>query len=98
MDAIRTARASAALIVLALFASRPAWLTAEQAALPATQTPAPVVGKPANDDDLVTAGRTIRVTKEITGDVAAAGSEITIDAPVDGYVMTAGRRLTLVGQ
>lgn len=67
-----------------------------QSVQPSTQ-PRTITGRLA-DDDLVTAGRTIRVMGEVPGDVAAAGSEITIDGRVDGYVMSAGRRLTLVGQ
>jgi len=100
MQVIRTAGVVGALIAVAALPSGPARLSAQQAAPHAATKPtAPVViGKPATDDDLVTAGRTVRVMSEVTGDVAAAGSEVTVDAPVDGYVMSAGRRVTLVGK
>jgi cytoskeletal protein CcmA (bactofilin family) len=42
-------------------------------------------------DDLLRAGRTVRVDAEVEGDVAAAGSDVTVSAPVKGYVMSAGR-------
>src|SRR5262245_58698890 len=94
-----------ACLVLNTLAGAGAWLSAEQdhreqkqqGSVPTVQ-PASVTGRTPNDDDLVTAGRTVRVTTEVRGDVAAAGSEVTIDAPVDGYVMSAGRVVTLVGQ
>jgi len=98
MHLITTARGAAALVMMAAFAAGSAWLSADQPGQASPQIQPVVTGKPATDNDLVTAGRTVRVMQEVTGDVAAAGSEITIDAPVDGYVMSAGRRLTLVGQ
>jgi hypothetical protein len=64
----------------------------------ATSQPSPIGGQVPHDDDLMTAGRSVRVREEVSGDVAAAGSDVTIDGPVYGYVMSAGRRLTLVGQ
>jgi cytoskeletal protein CcmA (bactofilin family) len=46
-------------------------------------------------DDLLTAGRTVRVGAEVEGDVAAAGSDVTVSAPVKGYVMSAGRTVSV---
>jgi hypothetical protein len=46
-------------------------------------------------DDLLTAGRTVRVGAEVEGDVAVAGSDVTVSAPVKGYVMSAGRTVSV---
>lgn len=46
-------------------------------------------------DDLLRAGRTVRVDAEVEGDVAAAGSDVTVSAPVKGYVMSAGRTVSV---
>jgi hypothetical protein len=46
-------------------------------------------------NDLMTAGRTVRVGAEVKGDVAAAGSDVTVSAPVSGYVMSAGRTVSV---
>jgi hypothetical protein len=46
-------------------------------------------------DDLLRAGRTVRVDAEVEGDVAAAGSDVTVAAPVKGYVMSAGRTVSV---
>jgi hypothetical protein len=100
MEVTRTTRLVVASIGVAAIALGQAGIGAQQADSPraaVAPTPPVLIGKAANDD-LLTAGRTVRVMNEITGDVAAAGGDITIDAPVDGYVMSAGRRLTLVGQ
>jgi cytoskeletal protein CcmA (bactofilin family) len=48
-------------------------------------------------NDLLTAGRTVRVDAEVEGDVAAAGSDVTVSAPVKGYVMSAGRTVSVEG-
>ena len=91
--------AGACLVLIALAGAVARLAAQDHQQLPApTVQPASVTGRTANEDDLVTAGRTVRVMTEVTGDVAAAGSEVTIDAPVDGYVMSAGRVVTLVGQ
>ena len=97
MHRIHTARAGIAFAALTALVMGYAWVSAEPEDSP-PDTPAPVVGVAAPGDDLVTAGSTIRVMNEVTGDVAAAGNDVTIDAPVDGYVMSAGRRVTLVGK
>src|SRR6185369_3128440 len=97
MHRIHTARAGIACAALTALVMGYAWVNAEQEDSP-SDAPAPVAGVAAPGDDLVTAGSTIRVMNEVTGDVAAAGNDVTIDAPVDGYVMSAGRRLTLVGK
>jgi hypothetical protein len=97
MHGIHTSRVGAAFAALAALVMGYAWLSADQEGSP-TGTPTPVVGQPAPGDDLMTAGRTVRVMNEVTGDVAAAGNDVTIDAPVDGYVMSAGRRVTVVGK
>jgi hypothetical protein len=97
MHRIHTARAGIAFAALTALVVGYAWVSAEPEDSP-PDTPAPVVGVAAPGDDLVTAGSTIRVMNEVTGDVAAAGNDVTIDAPVDGYVMSAGRRVTLVGK
>jgi hypothetical protein len=100
MQSIRTVRVGRALVACAALAMGYAWLSAEQQK-PTTPPPPPVVGDVAAgapDDDLVTAGKTVRVMNEVPGDVAAAGNDVTIDAPVDGYVMSAGRHVTLVGK
>jgi hypothetical protein len=97
MHGIHTSRVGAAFAALAALVMGYAWLSAEQEGSP-TGTPTPVVGQPAPGDDLMTAGSTVRVMNEVTGDVAAAGNDVTIDAPVDGYVMSAGRRVTVVGK
>jgi len=93
MHRIHTARAGIAFAALTALVMGYAWVSAEQ-----EDSPAPVAGVAAPGDDLVTAGSTVRVMNEVTGDVAAAGNDVTIDAPVDGYVMSAGRRVTLVGK
>src|SRR5262245_2727812 len=102
MRVIHNARGAAVLGLLAALITGSAWLSANQAdqeeQSPVGPRPEVVKGRPAADDDLVTAGRTVRVMNEVFGDVAAAGSQVTIDGPVDGYVMSAGRELTLVGQ
>jgi hypothetical protein len=46
-------------------------------------------------DDVLRAGRTVRVDAEVEGDVAAAGSDVTVSAPVKGYVMSAGRTVSV---
>jgi cytoskeletal protein CcmA (bactofilin family) len=46
-------------------------------------------------DDLMTAGKNVRVAAEVDGDVAAAGSQVSVEGPVEGYVMSAGRTVTL---
>jgi cytoskeletal protein CcmA (bactofilin family) len=46
-------------------------------------------------NDLLTAGRTVRIEAEVEGDVAAAGSDVTVSAPVKGYVMSAGRTVSV---
>jgi hypothetical protein len=46
-------------------------------------------------NDLLRAGRAVRVDAEVEGDVAAAGSDVTISAPVKGYVMSAGRTVSV---
>jgi hypothetical protein len=46
-------------------------------------------------NDLMTAGRTVRVDAQVEGDVAAAGSDVTVSAPVKGYVMSAGRTVSV---
>ena len=46
-------------------------------------------------NDLMTAGRTVRVDAEVEGDVAAAASDVTVSAPVKGYVMSAGRTVSV---
>jgi hypothetical protein len=46
-------------------------------------------------NDLLRAGRTVRVDAEVEGDVAAAGSDVTVAAPVKGYVMSAGRTVSV---
>jgi hypothetical protein len=88
----------ACLVVTALASAVALYAAQDNQVSAPTVQPASVTGRTANEDDLVTAGRTVRVKTEVTGDVAAAGSEVTIDAPVDGYVMSAGRVVTLVGQ
>ena len=98
MHVIRRAREAVACL-LAVLLSGPAWLSARQTSPEEQQgSPPQAVKDPAAGDDLVTAGRTVRVTNRVSGDVAAAGSEVVIDGPVDGYVMSAGRFVTLVGQ
>ncbi|HOC16758.1 MAG TPA: hypothetical protein PKK95_00735 [Vicinamibacterales bacterium] len=52
----------------------------------------------ADGDDLITAGRHVRIEDEVEGDVAAAGAEVSIQAPVSGYVMSAGRNVRLDGR
>lgn len=52
----------------------------------------------ADGDDLITAGRQVRIEDEVEGDVAAAGAEVSIQAPVSGYVMSAGRNVRLDGR
>jgi len=98
MHGIHSARVGVALVAFAALVMGYAWLSAVQEERSPAETPPPVAGEGAPGDDLVTAGRTIRVMNEVTGDVAAAGNDVTIDAPVDGYVMSAGRRVTLVGK
>jgi cytoskeletal protein CcmA (bactofilin family) len=56
------------------------------------------ISKGVINDDLMTAGQTVRVDAEVDGDLAAAGSQVTIAGPVDGYVMSAGRTVTLDGR
>jgi len=97
MHGIHTRRVGLAVAALAVLVMGYAWLSADQEESPAG-TQAPVIGQAAPGDDLLTAGSTVRVMNEVTGDVAAAGNDVTIDAPVDGYVMSAGRRVTLVGK
>ena len=100
MHGIHTPRvgvAGVAVVALAVLVMGYAWLSADQEESQAS-TPGAIAGQPAPGDDLMTAGSTVRVMNEVTGDVAAAGNEVTIDAPVDGYVMSAGRRVTLVGK
>jgi hypothetical protein len=46
-------------------------------------------------DDVLRAGRPVRVADEVNGDVAAAGSDVTVAAPVTGYVMSAGRTVSV---
>ncbi|MET0211596.1 MAG: hypothetical protein ABW292_01280, partial [Vicinamibacterales bacterium] len=46
-------------------------------------------------DDLLTAGRTVRVGAQVEGDAAVAGSDVTVSAPVKGYVMSAGRTVSV---
>jgi cytoskeletal protein CcmA (bactofilin family) len=55
-----------------------------------------VTGEVAHDD-VMTAGRTVRIEAEVEGDVAAAGADVTISAPVRGYIMSAGRTVTIDG-
>src|SRR5262245_54349357 len=96
MHAIHTRRVGVAFVALVALVMGYAWLSAAQ-----EESPAPaghVTGQAAPGDDLVTAGSTVRVMNEVSGDVAAAGNDVTIDAPVDGYVMSAGRHVTLVGK
>jgi hypothetical protein len=50
------------------------------------------------DDDILTAGGTVHLRREVAGDVAAAGGEVTIDGPVHGYVMSAGQSVTVDGR
>lgn len=106
---VHTDRPVAATVLLAAICTGGVWLRASQGDVapasagppsPAAATipPATIAGQTPTEDDLVTAGRSVRVMHGVAGDVAVAGSEVIIDGPVNGYVMSAGRRVTLVGQ
>jgi hypothetical protein len=83
-----------ALLATAVLVSGAAGVRAAQEAATSQRSPVDVGAAP---DDVLTAGRSVRVQRKVAGDLAAAGLNVTVDAPVNGYVMSAGRRVTLHG-